>query len=240
MRLNKYIAHSGLCSRRHADELIKSGAVSVNGDIITNIGHEVTDEDYVKVNGKNIKLVEGNVYFVLNKPVNYLSSNKDPHHELLARDLINYNGKLNSIGRLDMDSEGLMIYTNDGIFTNIMTHPSFEITKKYLVSFNEYIPDEKLKEVENGVVIDEVMTNRCKIKLKRRESKNTKIEIIISEGRNRQIRKMFEAVGYNVTGLKRLCHGEIELGELPIGKSRQFTKNELDYVRRVKAQFDGE
>lgn len=238
MRLNKFISNSGYSSRRKADELIKEGRVTVNGEVVCNIGHDVMDYDYVKVDGKNIKQNTGNVYYVLYKPKGYLSSNFDKHHELLARDIINYKGKLNYVGRLDLDSEGLLIFTNDGEFTNIMTHPSYNISKKYLVYIDEYVPDETLKNIEKGVELEDGITKRCKINVKDRNKYKTKLEIQISEGRNRQIRRMFESYNFNVIRLVRIMHGEISLGPLTSGQYRQFDKNELQYVKELIETHD--
>lgn len=233
MRLNKFISNSGYCSRRKADELIKSNKVYVNGEIIDNIGYDVTNDDYVKVNGKLIRNSSGNVYFVLNKPVGYLSSNYDRHHDKLAVDLINYKEKLNYVGRLDLDSEGLLIFTNDGKFTNIMTHPSFEINKKYIVYIDGYVSDDIIKQIENGVELSDGLTKSCKIKVKDRNKYQSRLEIEISEGKNRQIRRMFEHFDFKVKRLVRISHGEIKLGELQKGQYRQFDKNEVEYVKEL-------
>ena len=233
MRLNKFISNSGYSSRRKADEIIKSGLVTVNGEIIKNIGHDVSENDYVKVDGKTIQLSKGNVYFALYKPRGYLSSNSDIHHDKLAVDLINYNKKLQYVGRLDLDSEGLIILTDDGEFTNIMTHPSFQIKKTYLVYINDYVPDRIIKEIENGVKLEDGLTQKCLINVKNRNKYQTKLEIQIYEGRNRQIRRMFEKFNFTVNRLIRTKHGEISLNGLIEGKYRQFDKNELKYVKEL-------
>lgn len=238
MRLNKFISNSGYCSRRNADTLIKEGKVTVNGSVIYNIGHDVADDDYVKVEGKLISENNRLVYFVLNKPKGYLSSNYDKHHDQLARDLIHYKGKLNYVGRLDLDSEGLLIFTNDGEFTNIMTHPSFNISKKYLVYIDEYVPDDILTKIEGGVMLDDGMTKECKILVKDRNKYKTKLEIQISEGKNRQIRRMFEYFDFKVTKLVRIMHGKISLGNLSSGEYRQFDKNEIQYVKELIETHD--
>lgn len=238
MRLNKFISNSGYCSRRKADELIKDGKITVNGEVIYNIGYDVLDEDYVKVGGKSIKQSSGNVYFVLYKPTGSLSSNYDKHHDNLARDLINYKGKLNYVGRLDLDSEGLLIFTNDGLFTNIMTHPSYNISKRYLVYIDDYVSDEIISNIEKGVDLDDGRTKKCKINIKDRNKYKTKLEIIISEGRNRQIRRMFEFFSFNVKRLIRTMHGEVSIGALKSGQYRQFDKNELQYVKELIKTHD--
>ena len=233
MRLNKYISNSGYCSRRKADKIIKAGLVTVNGQVVQNIGHDVEENDYVKVEGKTIQLTPGNVYFALYKPRGYLSSNSDIHHDKLAVDLINYNKKLQYVGRLDLDSEGLIILTDDGDFTNIMTHPSYQVKKTYLVYINSYVSDSVIKEIENGIKLEDGPTQKCIINVKNRNKYQTKLEIQIYEGRNRQIRRMFEKFNFTVSRLIRTKHGEISLNGLTEGKYRQFDKNELKYVKEL-------
>ena len=231
MRINKYIAACGFASRRKADELVLNGLVAVNGEVINEPGYMVDIEnDAVKVKNKLLKIQNADLYYVLNKPLNYLSSNKDPHSKNLARNLIHYKGHLFNVGRLDSDTSGLLIYTNDGDFANIMTHPSYNIKKRYEVSINGYLKDDTKDSIEQGVLLDDGKTKKCKIEIKKRTSNSTRLHIIISEGKNRQIRRMFEKVGFAVTELKRLTHGRISLDGVREGQYRVFTKDEILYV----------
>lgn len=235
MRINKYIAACGFASRRKADELVLNGLVAVNGEVINEPGYMVDIEnDAVKVKNKLLKIQNADLYYVLNKPLNYLSSNKDPHSKNLARNLIHYKGHLFNVGRLDSDTSGLLIYTNDGDFANIMTHPSYNIKKRYEVSINGYLKDDTKDSIEQGVLLDDGKTKKCKIEIKKRTSSSTRLHIIISEGKNRQIRRMFEKFGFAVTELKRLTHGRISLDGVREGQYRVFTKDEILYVNELK------
>ena len=238
MRINKYIAACGFASRRKADELVLNGLVAVNGEVINEPGYMVDIEnDAVKVKNKLLKIQNADLYYVLNKPLNYLSSNKDPHSKNLARNLIHYKGHLFNVGRLDSDTSGLLIYTNDGDFANIMTHPSYNIKKRYEVSLNGYLKDDTKDSIEQGVLLDDGKTKKCKIEIKKRTSNSTRLHIIISEGKNRQIRRMFEKVGFAVTELKRLTHGRISLDGVREGQYRVFTKDEILYVNELKQKY---
>lgn len=235
MRINKYIAACGYASRRKADELVEKGLVTVNGEVIDEPGFMVdVENDAVKVKNKLLKIQNADLYYVLNKPLNYLSSNQDPHSKNLARDLIHYKGHLFSVGRLDSDTSGLLIYTNDGDFANIMTHPSYNIKKRYEVILNGYLKDDIKESIEEGVSLEDGKTKKCRIEIKKRTSNSTRLHIIISEGKNRQIRRMFEKFGFTVVELKRLTHGRIALGEVKEGKYRVFTNDELAYVDELK------
>lgn len=238
VRINKYISQCGYTSRRKADELVKDGKVSVNGKIIDEPGFLVDeDEDCVKIENKLLSQKANNLYYVLNKPLGYLSSNSDPHNALLARDLIRYKGHLFSVGRLDSDTEGLLIYTNDGDFANIMTHPSYEISKKYEVLIDGFLDDETKGKIEKGLKIEDYITKECKIDIKKRTKKSSRLTIVISEGKNRQIRKMFEEVGFSVIALRRLTHGKITLDGVAEGKYREFSREELEYVQFIKNKY---
>lgn len=238
MRINKYIAACGFASRRKADELVLNGLVAINGEVINEPGYMVDIEnDAVKVKNKLLKIQNADLYYVLNKPLNYLSSNKDPHSKNLARNLIHYKGHLFNVGRLDSDTSGLLIYTNDGDFANIMTHPSYNIKKRYEVSLNGYLKDDTKDSIEQGVLLDDGKTKKCKIEIKKRTSNSTRLHIIISEGKNRQIRRMFEKFGFAVTELKRLTHGRISLDGVREGQYRVFTKDEILYVNELKQKY---
>lgn len=230
MRINKYIAKSGICSRRKADRLIIEKRVRVNGEIVSEAGLDIKDEDKVEVDGKLISLEE-NFYIKLYKPVSYITSNYDPHNKKDLNDLISLDKKFHAAGRLDKDSEGLLIITNDGNFTNKLTHPSFEISKEYIVWTDGELSDSDLKQFKKGVDIGrgEITSNANINKL----YTNT-YRVEISQGYNRQIRRMFEYFKLKVTRLKRIRIGEIKLDGMKQKEYRYFNSKELDFVKKIK------
>lgn len=234
MRINRALSYFGVCSRRKADNLILEKKVTVNDCLVTDLSTKVDiDNDIIKLNeiiiNKNIKFK----YFITNKPINYLSSNQDPHYNLFARDLIEYKDHLFCAGRLDKDSEGLLIYTNDGEFCKILTHPRYEIEKEYIINIDKNMTSNDLKTFSEGIIIDGIKTKECKIV----KIKELSYRIIIKEGRNRQIRKMCECLGYKVLKLKRIRHGKINLGDLEVGEYREFNSEELLYVKQLKELY---
>lgn len=226
-RLNKYISSCGICSRRKADELIQNGKVEVNGNVITNLGEKVEDGDLVKVNGKRIFKEAKKVYIALNKPKGYVTTNSDQFGRKNVIDLIAEDVRVYPVGRLDMYTEGLLILTNDGEFSNMMMHPKNEINKTYVVSTDTNITKEQIERLQNGVDIGDYITKPAIVKI---VDKN-KIEIIIHEGKNRQVRRMCEAVGINLLNLRRIKIGSVELGTLQTGKYRYLTKQEIESIK---------
>lgn len=225
MRLNKYIASCGYCSRRKADDVIKSGAVNINGENICDIGHQVNEKsDIVKINGKVIKIQESKVYIMLNKPVGYVTTNIEQANRKCTNDLIHEKVRVFPIGRLDMDSEGLLLFTNDGEFANNLMHPSMMKEKTYIVKVNRKIKDESLVALQKGIDIGGYITKPAKVE---RVASNV-FKITITEGKNRQIRKMCLTQNLRVEKLKRIRIGNIELGNLPVGKYRYLNKKEIN------------
>lgn len=224
IRINKYIASCGVCSRRKADQLILDGKVSINGVIIKDLGISVDEDiDKVIVNGKEISVEEKNVYIMMNKPVGYVTTNNEQLGRKCTTDLIHEVVRVFPIGRLDMDSEGLLLFTNDGDFSNALMHPKNKVKKVYVAKLNKKITDDKIEILKKGVDIGNYVTMPANVK---RISSNV-IEITISEGKNRQIRRMCEAIGLRVLKLKRIKIGNLELGTLPVGKYRYLTNKEL-------------
>lgn len=221
-RLNKYIASCGICSRRKADELIASGKVKINDIVVTNLGEKVNNENVVKVDNKIIQKEEKKVYIALNKPRGYVTTNSDEYNRKNVIDLINEDVRVYPIGRLDMDTEGLLILTNDGEFSNKVMHPKNKIEKTYIVTTDTNVTNNQIEELRNGVDIGDYITRPAKVK---REGKD-KIKITISEGKNRQIRRMCEAVNINLLNLRRIQVGNINLGTLQSGKYRYLTEHE--------------
>ena len=231
MRINKYLAESGICSRRAADKLIENGEVKVNGKICS-LGTDVNvGTDFVTVNGKPVGNINNLEYYIMNKPKGYVCTVKDDKGRKTVMDLLPANIKrLFPVGRLDYDSEGLLILTNDGDLTFKLTHPKNEIPKTYLVKTERPIKQEDLAKLRSGVVIDGVKTKKCNVRLIESSDKYSKLHITITEGRNRQIRKMLEAVGNSVDFLKRIKIGNLQLPGLDRGEVRKLSAREIDYL----------
>ncbi len=227
MRIHKYIAHAGLASRRHAEEMVAKGEVMVNGSV-AKIGQVIeSDTAKVSVGGKEIKVDTVLVYYLLNKPRGVVSAVTDPDGRRTVTSLVPGGHRLYPVGRLDFDSEGLMLMTNDGDLAYKMTHPKFEIDKTYHVLVKGVIPEKSIGYLESGVTIEGQKTALAKVTIAEAQANNTWIDITIHEGRNRQIRKMCEAVGYPVLRLIRTHLGPWELGELQSGKFRALTPADI-------------
>jgi len=257
MRINKYLAECGVCSRRKADELVAAGKVSVNRKVVKELGYDVNiDNDTVFVDGKKIVMVTHYDYLLFYKPkgvVTTLDDSKDnksgrPGKEAdpslsqdkaprkTVKDFIGpdyANKRLYPVGRLDYDSEGLLILTNDGDLTYRLTHPSSEIPKIYVVKIEGGILESELATLRKGVVVEGVKYGRSKVKVTGEEDGNTRLEVTITEGKNREIRKMFAAVGKNVIFLKRIGIGDLRLGGLPRGNYRELNDYEINYLKNL-------
>jgi len=234
MRLQKYIAASGVSSRRHAEEIIASGRVQVNNVVITEMGHQI-DENYdeIRVDGKLIQLETAKHYIAYNKPVGEVTTNSDPEGRSTVMDKFRqYPVRLFPVGRLDYDSEGLLLLTNDGDLMNKLLHPSHEVNKTYLTTVSNQVTNEELNMLRNGVMIDNKITSPAKVVLLRYEKFSTVLLITIHEGRNRQVRKMIEAINHQVVHLKRVQFGPVTLGNLPSGKWRSLTNSEIQALKK--------
>lgn len=235
MRLNKYIAECGAASRRGADKLISDGLVKVNNKVVTELGTIVNeDNDTVTVNGKKLVLRNRDVYIILNKPKGCITAVKDDKGRKTVMDYVDAKDKrLFPVGRLDYDSEGLVLLTNDGDTAYKLTHPSSEIPKTYIAKVEGEIPEKELDKLRDGIPLDGAITHRAKIKVLGVEDRISRIEITIFEGKNRQIRRMFEYIGYNVIFLKRTAIGEIRLGGLGRGLTRYLTPKEIQFLKKL-------
>ena len=230
MRINKFLAESGVASRRASDTLIKEGSVKINGKT-AKLGDEVESGDMVSVNGKLVNVVKKYDYYIMNKPKGYVCTVKDDKGRKTVMDLLPTDIKrLFPVGRLDYDSEGLLILTNDGDLTYKLTHPRNEIPKTYLVKTEKPVSAEDLNKLRAGVYIDGVKTKKCNIKLIETNKVGSKLHITITEGRNRQVRKMFEVVGNNVDFLKRIKIGDLQLSGLDRGEVRKLSYEEVNYL----------
>lgn len=230
MRINKFIAQAGYASRRKADDLIKSGKVKVNGKVLNQMGYDVSEDDIVSIGAEILKLEEY-FYYKLNKPVGYITSNFDPHNNKDLNDLIEIDERFFAAGRLDKDSHGLLIITNDGDFTNSLVHPSSGISKEYIVKVDRLLNDDQINSFKTGLDIgNNQITSKAVIKF---FGENT-YRVVIRQGYNRQIRRMFDVLGSNVLDLKRERIGAIYLDDLKEGKYRKFNKKEMEFVSLIK------
>ncbi len=232
VRLQKFIANSGVCSRRNAEKLIIEGKVKVNGVVITELGTKINpDTDIVEYNGKNLENKTEYLYVLLNKPIGYVTTVKEQFGRPTVLDLVkDVNCKLLPVGRLDMYTSGAIILTNDGDFIYKVTHPKNEVEKTYNATVKGIVTNDDIHKLENGVKIDDYIsgTAKCKI-LKIDKTKNiSRIQITIHEGKNREVRKMCNAIGKKVVALHRTKIGDISVSDLKIGNWRFLTKSELE------------
>tara|TARA_Y100000996_G_scaffold415324_1_gene409412 strand:- start:17158 stop:17895 length:738 start_codon:yes stop_codon:yes gene_type:complete len=228
IRLNKYISQSGLCSRREADNLIKQGQVKVNGSLCNELGSKVNINDLVQINNRPIK-PEKNIYILLNKPKDYITSNKDTQNRKIVFDLIKgIKERLFSVGRLDRNTTGVLLLTNDGDIVKKLTHPENKIKKIYSVTLNKKISEKNINQIKNGIVIDKEL-----IKVDKIQKLDSKFEvgIEIHKGKNGVIRKIFESINLNVKRLDRVMFGPFSKKNLGRGKWRKLNESE---VRNLK------
>ena len=227
-RLQKVIANSGVASRRKAEELIKAGRVKVDGNVVIELGTKVSKNNVVEVD--NVKIsTEEKVYFILNKPRGVVTTAKDEHGRKTVVDLIDCEKRIYPVGRLDYDTTGLLILTNDGEFTNNITHPKNKIDKTYVAKINGILTIADIMKLKKGVILDDGKTAPAKVKVKSVDSKtkSSLIEITIHEGKNHQVKRMFEALGYEVLKLKRERVGFLTLKGLASGEYRTLTPKEV-------------
>lgn len=240
MRINKFIAGAGVASRRKADELVAAGKVKVNGVVITEAGYDVDEKnDTVTIGGKKLTLAEDKVYYMLNKPVDVISASSADHGDRTVIDLIDdKEHRLFPVGRLDKDSEGLIFITNDGDFSYVLTHPRFEKQKKYVAILKGEIDEKDLRKLTKGVMLDDKIAIANYVRLDKVIKGNSRVEIIISEGRNRQIRRMCEIIGHPVLSLRRIEEAGISLGNLKTGEYRALTDKEVKTCLSYKRSLE--
>ena len=234
-RLQKVIANSGIASRRKAEELIKDGKVKVNGNVITELGTKVTDKDKIEVDNKPI-VKEEKVYFLLNKPRGVITSTKDEHERKIVVDLIDTDKRIYPVGRLDYDTTGAIILTNDGEFANILMHPSNKIDKVYLAKIDGIITGEAINNLKDGIMLDgvRVIPSRVKLKKVNQENNTSMVEITIHEGKNHEVKRLFEAVGFRVDKLTRKSIGIFNLEGISSGEYRPLTHKEVQIIYSYK------
>ena len=234
IRLQKYLADCGIASRRKSEELIKQGQVKVNGKTITELGTKVIpNKDIVEYNGKKIELKKEYVYILLNKPIGYVTTVKDQFNRDSVLDLVKTNKRLVPVGRLDMYTSGALILTNDGNFVYKVTHPKHEIEKTYTVTIIGIVKKEEVEKLKKGMEIENYITKPAKVKILKidEEENQSRLEITIHEGKNRQVRKMCEAIGHKVLALHRSKIAGIDVKDIPLGKWRYLTNKEVNKIK---------
>lgn len=235
MRLQKYMALCGVASRRKSEEIIAEGRVKVNKKIVTTLGTTIQPgKDKVYVDDKLIKLESRKIYIMINKPLGYISSVKDEKERKVVTDLVEgVRERIYPVGRLDADTTGLLLLTNDGELSYKLTHPSNEVMKKY-IAIVERVPNKvELERFRNGILIEGKITAKAKMKIVKRFDTDSILEIEMHEGRNRQIKKMCEAINHPVKKLKRIAMGEVELGDLRVGNWRYLNDDEINYLKSL-------
>ncbi len=234
-RLQKVIAESGYTSRRKAEQLILDGKVKVNGEKVTTLGTKVTKKDIITIDNKTI-IKDDLEYYLLNKPRETISSVSDDKGRKTVVDIIKTNARIYPVGRLDYDTTGLLLLTNDGTLTNILTHPKSNIRKTYLAKLDKILTMEDYHKIKDGVLVDGKKVNVKHIKIRKTDKKKkaSYVEITIVEGRNRIVRKLFEKLGYDVVKLTRTSYAFLNLGTLLSGEYRTLSKKEINELYALK------
>ncbi len=234
IRLQKYISDAGYCSRRKAELLIQEGRICVNGQKVTQLGTKVDElKDQVVVDGTWLKITDQKVYILFNKPKGVLTSVTDDRGRKTVTDLLeDVEARVYPVGRLDYDSRGMLILTNDGDFAYRLTHPKHQIPKTYVVKLDKLIDQKDLKKLEKGIQVEDYRAVAQEARILSVKQEKPEVLITISQGKNRQVRKMFEEIGYLVTDLKRISIGALKMGKLAEGKWKYLKKTELELLER--------
>ena len=232
MRINKCLAEKGIASRRHADEMISAGRVKINGQIAT-LGANVEEDDEIMVDDALVSMDETKLeYYIMNKPKGVVCTVSDDRGRKTVMDLLPEGvGRVFPVGRLDYATEGLLILTNDGDLAFRLTHPTSEIPKTYMARIEGTLTEKDLNPIRSGVELDGVLTKKCKAHIVETNKAYTKVHVTITEGRNRQVRRMFESIGRNVEFLKRVSIGQLKLSGLDRGQLRPLTETEIAYLK---------
>ncbi|MCL2234550.1 MAG: rRNA pseudouridine synthase [Firmicutes bacterium] len=239
MRINQYLATSGVASRRASEQIIKDGRVSVNGKKVTDLSVQINpDNDHVLLDGKKLSPIKKHLYIMLHKPKGFITSTKDEHDRKTIMNLLEKKYLLKRvfpIGRLDYETEGLLLMTTDGDLCASLTHPKFEVPKTYVVKIEGEITEIELNKIRDGIILDGAKTKKCKAKILEHDNSTntTRVEVIISQGLNRQIRRMFEAINKQVVFLKRTHIGNLRLGGLSRGETRELKPEEIVYLKSL-------
>ena len=235
MRLNKFLSSCGLASRRKCEEFISAGRVTVNGKRVDSLGFSVDEKkDVVEVEGKKLSLPTQFVYLKMNKPKGYACTASDEKGRKTIFDLVDSDVRLFNVGRLDYDTEGLIFLTNDGDFANLVTHPKFHFEKEYQVTVEGELKESELAVLRRGVVENGKRMPEAKVKFLSFDGKFTKLSVVIDEGQNHQVRRMFDAIGHEIKLLKRVRIGQVRLGGLYRGKTKPLTEEEILFFKDAK------
>jgi 23S rRNA pseudouridine2605 synthase len=230
MRLAKFLAHAGVASRRAAEQIVFAGRVTVGGEVVRDPARDVTEADAIAVDGRAVALERRHVVFALNKPAGYVSTAKDPQGRPTVVSLIESRERLYPVGRLDADTTGLLLLTNDGDLAHRLTHPSFAVPRVYRAQVrNPPVREPALRRLREGVLLEDGMTAPATA----RRLTPDRLELILHEGRKRQVRRMCEAVGHRVVRLERIAFGPLRLGDLPLGRHRRLSPAEVEALRRA-------
>ncbi len=234
MRINKFLADKGIASRRHADEMISAGRIKING-VVATLGAAVEEGDTVLVDDVPVSMDEKKLeYYIMNKPKGVVCTVADDRGRKTVMELLPEGvGRVFPVGRLDYATEGLLLFTNDGDLSYRLTHPTSEIPKTYMVKLEGTMTEKDLNPIRSGVELDGVLTRKCKAHIVETHKEYTKVHITITEGKNRQVRRMFEAIGKNVAFLKRVSIGKLKLSGLDRGEVRALTDEEIEYLKNL-------
>lgn len=233
MRLGKYLAHAGVASRRAAEELVFAGRVSVDGEPVRDPARDVSDGDRIEVDGAPVRLERRHVVYVLNKPAGYVSTAKDPQGRPTVVSLVESRERLYPVGRLDADTTGLLLLTNDGDLAHRLMHPSYEVPRVYRAHVRHPpVREPALRRLREGVQLEDGMTAPAGA----RRLTPDRVELVLHEGRKRQVRRMLEEVGHRVVTLERIAFGPLRLGDLPLGRHRLLRAAEVEELRRLTAR----
>lgn len=234
MRINKYLASAGVTSRRKADDMIKEGKVTVNGTVLLEPGYDVLADDVVEVDGRSVSPEAEKVYLLLNKPTGYVTTTSDEEGRPTVLDMIpDQDVRVYPVGRLDCNTSGLLILTNDGELANSLTHPSHDFEKMYRARVTGTLTRSKAARLAKGVDIGGFVTSPAKVEIVSQPKNSTIVDIIIHEGKNRQVRRMFKAVGHPVQELTRTGLGKLRIGRLALGGYRKLSREEVEYLKKI-------
>jgi 23S rRNA pseudouridine2605 synthase len=235
LRLARYLAHAGVASRRHAERLIGGGRVSVDGERVTDPARDVDERSDVRVDGRPVR-PEALEYHLVNKPVGVVSTAHDPEGRRKVTDLVRSRARLYPVGRLDADTSGLIVLTNDGDLANRLMHPRFEVEKTYRATVEGQVDEAALEELREGVELEEGRTSPAGVSVVGKGRRSTTLDVTIHEGRNRQVRRMCDAVGHPVSKLIRTRYGPLEIEGLDAGASRPLEPEEVDALKRASGE----
>ncbi len=235
MRLAKFLAHGGVASRRRAEEIVGAGRVTVNGEVVTDPARDVEEGDDVRVDGDPVG-AEAREVWAVNKPVGVVSTAREPGNRPAVVSLVDSDARLYPVGRLDVDSSGLLLLTNDGELANLLTHPRYEVPKTYRVELRRPPGDADLRRLASGIELEDGVTAPAEV----RRVGEREVEVVLREGRNRQVRRMAEAVGNEVVALRRVRFGPIELKDLGEGEARRLSEAEIEALREAGAASAGD